>query len=77
MIETVEATFDGKVLRPDRPIRFKKNARVKLTVEDIPARSPAQMSFLDTARSLNLDGPSDWSSNLDHYLYEPASSETD
>ena len=26
-------------------------------------------SFLRVARSLNLDGPSDWSGNLENYLY--------
>ena len=26
-------------------------------------------SFLETAESLQLDGPSDWSENLDKYLY--------
>jgi predicted ATP-dependent serine protease len=27
------------------------------------------LSFLHTARSLNLDGPPDWSANLENYLY--------
>ncbi|MEO1352137.1 MAG: hypothetical protein AAFW84_25595 [Cyanobacteria bacterium J06635_15] len=32
--------------------------------------TPSQSrSFLQTARSLQLDGPSDWSSRLDYYLY--------
>ena len=30
----------------------------------------AEESFLDTAMSIHLDGPADWSENLDQYLYK-------
>ncbi len=33
-----------------------------------PSREGAK-SFLKTARSIDLDGPRDWSRNLDSYLY--------
>jgi hypothetical protein len=29
----------------------------------------AAFSFIDTALALNLDGPPDWSENLEEYLY--------
>jgi predicted DNA-binding antitoxin AbrB/MazE fold protein len=69
MSKTLEAVFDGEVLRPDEPIELEPNTRVRLTIEsvDVPDKQPK--SFLQTARSLNLQGPSDWSERLDEYLY--------
>jgi hypothetical protein len=68
---TLYATFDGKVLRPEEPISLPPNTRVRLLLE--PAEStPASggsRSFLSVARSLELEGPSDWSARLDEYLY--------
>jgi len=76
MVQTIEAVFDGEVLRPDRPLSLEANTRVRVTIEPLPAGEHPPRSFLRTARSLNLEGPTDWSANLDHYLYgegnEPA-----
>ena len=70
------ATFDGSVLRPDRPLELEPNTRVRITVEsEDPPK--ASRSFFETASALNLDGPPDWSSRLDHYLYGTASEEHD
>lgn len=66
MATTIEATFDGQVFRPVGAISLPPNTTVRLTVETLPD-GPA--SFLRTARSLNLEGPPDWASNLDAYLY--------
>lgn len=68
MIQTVEAIYDGQVLRPETALGLEPNTRVRLTVEIVPpANVPS--SFLRTARELNLQGPPDWSANLDNYLY--------
>lgn len=69
MSETLEATFDGDVFRPDGPVGLRPNTRVRLTVEPAEAPERKQESFLRVARSLELEGPSDWSSRLDEYLY--------
>jgi hypothetical protein len=69
MVQTVEALFDGMVLRPDTPLPFEANTRVRVTVETLPAEEQRPRSFLRTARSLKLEGPDDWAANLDHYLY--------
>ena len=69
MVQTLEAVYDGTVLRPDEPLPLEANTRVRLTVEPIPAKTGEPLSFLDVARSLRLDGPPDWSRNLDRYLY--------
>ena len=69
MTKTLEAVYDGQVFRPDEPLELAPDTRVVITIEvaDEPAQQPA--SFLQTARSLNLDGPPDWSARFDDYLY--------
>ncbi len=69
MVLTVEAYFDGSVLHPAEPIELEPNTHVRLTIETIPSGDKPK-SFLQTARNLNLEGPSDWSRNLEAYLYE-------
>jgi predicted DNA-binding antitoxin AbrB/MazE fold protein len=69
MVETLEAIFDGKVLRPERPLTLEPNTRVRVTIETVQLAAEKATSFLRTARSLNLDGPPDWATNLDIYLY--------
>lgn len=68
MGKTVEALFDGTVLRPAEPLTLEPNTRVWIVIETTPPPTTTR-SFLRTARSLNLDGPPDWSANLEHYLY--------
>jgi hypothetical protein len=69
MTWTVEAVYDGAVLRPETALVLEPNTRVRLTVEVLPPAVAAQPTFLQTARSLDLRGPADWSANLDDYLY--------
>ena len=69
MTQTVEAVYDGAVLRPETALALEPNTRVRLTVEVLPPSEAARPSFLRTARSLDLRGPADWSANLDNYLY--------
>ncbi len=65
----VEALYDGTVLRLAEPLTLTPNTRVWVTIETAPPARKAARSFLATARSLNLDGPADWSANLENYLY--------
>jgi predicted DNA-binding antitoxin AbrB/MazE fold protein len=69
MVTTIEATYDGEVLRPEEPLSLEPYTRVRITIEMLPLDGDKPMSFLDTARSLNLEGPPDWSANVDKYLY--------
>ncbi len=69
MTKTLEATYDGEVLRPQEPLDLEPQTRVRLTIETIPQSPEHSQSFLDLAASLNLDGPSDWSENFEQYLY--------
>jgi predicted DNA-binding antitoxin AbrB/MazE fold protein len=69
MSATIEATFDGAVFRPREPVPLAPNTVVRLTIEALSPALEKTASFLQTARSLNLEGPPDWSANLDAYLY--------
>ena len=69
MSQTLEAIFDGEVLRPAEPIELAPNTRVRITIEPTSEAADESKSFLDTALSLKLEGPSDWSERLDDYLY--------
>ncbi|HVF88246.1 MAG TPA: antitoxin family protein [Pyrinomonadaceae bacterium] len=68
MTKTLEAVYDGEVLRPDEPLDLEPNTRVRVTIE-VEHEKKEPYAFLRTARSLNLEGPSDWSTRIDDYLY--------
>ena len=69
MTKTLHALFDGQGLRPEEPLPFAPNTRVLITIESENANHGSSASFLRTALSLNLEGPSDWSARFDEYLY--------
>lgn len=83
MEKSVEATFDGEVFRPEEPVDLASNTKVTLTFQKRSKRKSKKLKlvyvpkkpggkpygFLDYLASLNLDGPSDFSTNLDDYLY--------
>ena len=69
MSQTLDATFDGNVFRPDTPVELKPNTRVRITIEPAESSGQKSESFLQVARSLKLQGPPDWSSRLEEYLY--------
>ncbi|MEZ4526213.1 MAG: antitoxin family protein [Desulfobacterales bacterium] len=66
MMLTIEALYDGKVFLPLMPISLKPDTHVRIAV--LPHEEKTE-SFLNTARSLQLNGPPDWSEKLDEYLY--------
>jgi predicted DNA-binding antitoxin AbrB/MazE fold protein len=69
MSRTIEAVFDGEVLRPEEPLELQPNTRVRITIEESTMVKAEPYSFLHTARTLNLEGPSDWSERVEDYLY--------
>lgn len=68
MSEKIAAVFDGRVFYPTDPIALPGLTRVRITVEILPPEEQESVSFLMTARSLKLQGPPDWSANIDKYL---------
>ena len=69
MSKTIEATFDGEVIRPDEPLELRPNTRLRITIESSTSPKTRPQSFLQTARSLHLEGPTDWSERIEKYLY--------
>ena len=69
MSDTILATFDGKVFHPTQPVSLEPNTSVRLTVEPIAGVPQKPASFLQTAMAQRLEGPPDWATNLDKYLY--------
>ena len=68
MTLTFDAVYDGKAFLPVKPIRMEPNTHVRIVIVTEP--EPVESgSFLDVAESLELEGPPDWSVNLDEYLY--------
>ena len=59
---TIEAVFDGKAFLPITPVAIKPNTRVRISVDAQDEQAPK--SFLETARSLKLDGPPDWAEKI-------------
>lgn len=69
MSKTIEALYDGVAFRPAEPITLEPNTRVWIVIETISPLAEQKTSFLRIARSLNLEGPADWSANFEEYLY--------
>jgi len=64
MTKTIHAVFDGKVLFPEEPLEIRPETRVLITIEFSDNQKKKKRSFLQTAKSLNLKGPSDWSAKF-------------
>lgn len=69
MSQTLEATFDGQVFRPAETVELQPDTQVELVVTVKVAPPEKAKSFLRTARSLKLEGPKDFSSRIDDYIY--------
>jgi len=70
MIQTVQAIYDGAVLRPSQPLDLDANTRVRITVEvEGLAHDGPALGFLQAFRSADFDGPTDYARNVDKYLY--------
>ncbi len=79
MEKIVDATYDGEVVRFDEPVNLASNTKVKVLIDQPDDKLKLKFTkkkkggkpyaFLHYLASLNLDGPSDFSANLDDYLY--------
>jgi hypothetical protein len=74
MTKTIQATYDGRTLYPDEPLPLPRDTRVTITwqAEDSEAEEDNDVgatTFFEIARSLSIEGPTDWSARIDHYLY--------
>lgn len=57
MTTTLEAIFDGKVLRPDKPLNLAPNTRVSVTIEIPDQRNGGRGSLRDLFGCVDLGHP--------------------
>ena len=78
MLQILKVLFDGTTLHPTEPLNGKSGTKVQITIDaPLPKAIVKSKSFLQTVRwsptdhrsSMCLEGPTDWSENLDQYLY--------
>ena len=68
-VKTITVTYDGLTFHPKCDLDLKPNTEYLITIEEItkPVRKGPAKFLLN--HSGEVDGPSDWSSEHDHYLY--------
>ncbi|HET7231298.1 MAG TPA: hypothetical protein VFJ16_14915 [Longimicrobium sp.] len=80
MTKTITATYDGRIILPDEPLPLPRDTRITITVhsEECTESDPlaaanvelprTNETFAEAVRRIRIDGPSDWSQRVDHYL---------
>jgi hypothetical protein len=71
-MSSFEAIYDGSVLRPVEPLGLPANTHVRITLEVMAPPAEKANSFLAVASTLNLQGPPDWATNFEEYMYGQA-----
>lgn len=69
MLQELEAIFDGTALQLEVPLNLKAGTRVRIILESVLPDEEQPKTFLETAKSLQLQGEPDWSEKIDQYLY--------
>lgn len=69
MLQELEAIFDGTALQLEVPLNLKAGTRVRIILESVLPDDEQPKTFLQTAKSLQLQGEPDWSEKIDQYLY--------
>jgi len=70
MTITREATYDGEVLRFDKPIELEPNTRVRVTIEAASLGAKKNRSFLQTGQIVESAGAVKLSSKFEDYVYD-------
>jgi hypothetical protein len=71
MTVRLTAVFDGKVLRPEQPLKLPKDARFVVSLVRIPEKPEYGENPLDVLDKYagSIEMPPDWAEEHDHYLY--------
>ncbi len=73
MEQTIHATYNGAVLVPENGVQLVAGKRYELTLRALDEKKPATLveSAWDVLKRATgtAEGPQDWASELDHYLY--------
>ncbi|MBI5474708.1 MAG: hypothetical protein HY961_20405 [Ignavibacteriae bacterium] len=63
-----KAIYDGKFLQLTEPVELKPNTHVNVTLEIPDSPDGMEYDFFETALSMDLQGPPDWSTHFEDYL---------
>ena len=68
MHQELEAIFDGTAFQLEKPLNLAAGTKVRIIIEEvIPNQQKQPKTFLQTAKSLKLQGEPDWSDKIDQY----------
>lgn len=68
MTKVIKAVFDGEVLRPKEPLELLPNTEVEVTIATPEPAISEPCSFIETALSLKVKGPPNWSELVEDEL---------
>lgn len=71
MTKTIEAVFDGEILRPTAPLDLKPNTSYRISIDVPSAQSGEAGDAWAELEALagSVEAPRDWAQEHDHYLY--------
>ena len=71
MTKTIEAVFDGEILRPTSPLDLEPHTRYRISIELPAPQTAKEPDAWDELEALtgSVEAPSDWAQQHDHYLY--------
>jgi len=71
MLETIHAVFNGKALVPENGVQLIEGKRYKLIIQPFDESAQQEETAWDVLAGLvgTIEGPADWASEVDHYLY--------
>jgi len=71
MLQTISAIFDGKVLVPQNGVQLIAGKHYTLIIHPVDQAAVPSESAWDLLSQFTgtVEGPADWASEVDHYLY--------
>ena len=66
--QPITVTYDGSVLRPDRPLALEPDTRYVVVIQDMEAEPPSNLAFAKILDSAQDMGITDLAAEHDHYL---------
>jgi len=68
MTKTIQAVFDGQVLKPSSAVDLDPGTTYVISIEETKAVKKDAWAVLDSLVG-SVEAPTDWAKEHDHYLY--------
>jgi predicted DNA-binding antitoxin AbrB/MazE fold protein len=69
MAQTIKAVYNGRVFEPQVPVDLPAGTEVEVTVLAAAVKTGEPHAWMRLLAEAHLDGPSDWSENVDKYRF--------